>query len=298
MSVVLLMFPFSSSIIFLSIVAAIVIIVMNRDSDGNGTSTSVGGGVSGPMKKTNLPVDSMLKKGTQPWNTQHIGNPERMTVKNGVLRLNYGKNAHGAGSGAKVSALPLGKFPAETIEFGYDVYFPDSFEWVKGGKLPGVCLGTTPNECATGGKWKRDEGSVRFMWRSKDNKSAYIIGYVYLPVEGDYKKSFDRQGAEYKRVTDPGNRTGHDLWHGQLPIRKGWNSLRMKIVMNTPKKANGTIEVTVNGKTKRVSDVLFRDNDKVKISNVNFVSFFGGGSNDWNSPSRSTYTEFRNIYIA
>jgi len=33
MSVVLLIFPFSSSIIFLSIVAAIVIIVINRDSD-------------------------------------------------------------------------------------------------------------------------------------------------------------------------------------------------------------------------------------------------------------------------
>jgi len=296
MTVLLLMFPFSSSFIFLSIVATIVIIAMNRDSDGNGTSTSVG--VSGPVKKTNLPVESMLKKGAQPWNTQHIGNPERMSVKNGVLRLNYGKNAHGAGSGAKVSARPLGKFPAESIEFGYDVYFPDSFEWVKGGKLPGVCLGTTPNECATGGDWKRDEGSVRFMWRSKDNKSAYIIGYVYLPVEGDYKKSFARQGAEYKRVTDPGNRTGHDLWHGQLPIRKGWNSLRMKIVMNTPKKANGTIEVTINGNTKLVSDVLFRDNNKVKISNINFVSFFGGGSASWNSPSRSTYTEYRNIYIA
>ena len=297
MSAVLLLFPFSSSIVFLSIVAVIVIIVMNSDSD-NVTSTQVVASASSPVKKTNLPVDSMLKKGTPPWNTQHIGNPERMTVKNGVLRLNYGKNAHGAGSGAKVSARPLGKFPAESIEFGYDVYFPDSFEWVKGGKLPGVCLGTTPNECATGGDWKRDEGSVRFMWRSKDNKSAYIIGYVYLPVEGDYKKSFVRQGTEYKRVTDPGNRTGHDMWHGELPIRKGWNSLRMKIGMNTPKKANGTIEVTVNGKTKRVSDVLFRDNDKVKISNVNFVSFFGGGSNDWNSPSRSTYTEYKNIYIA
>lgn len=297
MSAVLLLFPFSSSIVFLSIVAVIVIIVMNSDSD-NVTHTQVVASASSPVKKTNLPVDSMLKKGTPPWNTQHIGNPERMTVKNGVLRLNYGKNAHGAGSGAKVSARPLGKFPAESIEFGYDVYFPDSFEWVKGGKLPGVCLGTTPNECATGGDWKRDEGSVRFMWRSKDNKSAYIIGYVYLPVEGDYKKSFSRQGTEYKRVTDPGNRTGHDMWHGELPIRKGWNSLRMKIGMNTPKKANGTIEVTVNGKTKRVSDVLFRDNDKVKISNVNFVSFFGGGSNDWNSPSRSTYTEYKNIYIA
>lgn len=276
----------------------LLIILRSGSTETKGGGSSGSGSSGGSLKKTNLPVESMLTKKKSPWNTQSIGNPERLSVKNGILKLRYGKNAHGATSGAKVSALPLGKFPAESLEFGYDVYFPDSFDWKKGGKLPGVCLGTNSKECATGGDWKKDEGSCRFMWRSKDGKSAYIIGYIYLPVEGDYKKSYDRQGPGYKKATDPGNRTGHDVWHGLLPIKKGWNTLRMKLKMNDPKKQNGSLEVEVNGKIQRVDDILWRDNDKVKISNINFVSFYGGGSNDWNSPSHETYTEYKNIYIA
>jgi hypothetical protein len=290
----------SSLFAFCLCLLALLIYLITRDSNQALPSKEQGGGGSSttPTKKTNLPVDTMLTKKKSPWNTQSIGNPERLSVKDGVLKLRYGKNAHGAPSGAKVSALPLGKFPAETLEFGYDVYFPDSFDWKKGGKLPGVCLGTSPKECATGGDWKKDEGSCRFMWRSKDGKNAYIIGYIYLPIEGHFKKSYDRQGAGYKKVTDPGNRTGHDLWHGELPIKKGWNSLRMKLKMNTPKKPNGSLEVTVNDKTVRVDDIVWRDSDKVKISNINFVSFYGGGSNDWNSPMHETYTQYKNIYIS
>ena len=291
----------ASSFCFLAVLmslAALVIFLITRDEKTVTSGGSTGTSSSGSTKKTNLPVDTMLTKKKSPWNTQSIGNPERLSIKDGVLKLRYGKNAHGAPSGAKVSALPLGKFPAESLEFGYDVYFPDSFDWKKGGKLPGVCLGTNSKECATGGDWKKDEGSCRFMWRSKDGKSAYIIGYVYLPIEGHFKKSYDRQGSGYKKVTDPGNRTGHDLWHGQLPIKKGWNTLRMKLKMNTPKKPDGSLEVTVNGKTVRVDDIVWRDSDKVKISNINFVSFYGGGSNDWNSPMHETYTEYKNIYIA
>ena len=74
--------------------------------------------------------------------------------------------------------------------------------------------------------------------------------------------------------------------------------MRMKIKLNTPKKQDGSLEMTVNGKTRRVDDILWRDSEKVKITNVNFVTFFGGGSNDWNSPTHETYTEYKDIYIA
>ena len=108
MSVVLLMFPCSSSIVFLSIVAVIAIIIMNLDSDDTGTNTLVGGGVvSGPVKKTNLPVDSMLKKGTQPWNTQYIGNPERLTVN-----LSSGIDAVGGSAPTRVlTSKQVGALP-------------------------------------------------------------------------------------------------------------------------------------------------------------------------------------------
>lgn len=37
---------------------------------------------------------------------------------------------------------PKGTFniaKAEEITFGYSIYFPADFDWVKGGKLPGIC---------------------------------------------------------------------------------------------------------------------------------------------------------------
>ena len=294
----LILLTLISSVFCIPICLLLALLIFNRLKSRGKKGGLDSGGSSGPSNKTTVPFDSILKTKASPWYTQSLGNQERLSVSNGILRLRYVKNAHGASSGAKASALPLNKFPANELEIGYDVFFPDTFEWKKGGKLPGVCLGTSSKECATGGDWKNGEGSCRFMWRSKDNKNAYIIGYVYLPTkDGHVKRSYDRQGAGYKRVTDPGDRTGHDLWHGELPIKKGWNSLRMKLKMNTPGKQDGLLEIEVNGQVRRVTDVLWRDSEKTKISNLNFVSFFGGGDSSWDS-NRDTYTEYRNFWIA
>jgi len=282
----------SASIVCLIPICLLVAVIIFRKSPQKSPK-----GSGGPANKTTIPFDSILTMKKSPWNTQYLGNKQRLSVSNGVLRMKYVKNQHGASSGAKISALPAGKFPAEKLEFGYDVYFPENFGWVKGGKLGGVCIGLGSKDCATGGVWKKNEGSARFMWRSKDGKNAYIIGYLYLPVTGDYKKAYERQGAGYKKVTDPGNRTGHDLWHGELPIKKGWNSLRMKLQMNTPGKADGVFEIEVNGNTRTVNDVMWRDNSKVKINNMNLVTFFGGGSSDWDSKV-DTYTKYKNFWIA
>jgi hypothetical protein len=42
---------------------------------------------------------------------------------------------------------------------------------------------------------------------------------------------------------------------------------------------------------------MWRDNSKVKITNMNLVTFFGGGSSDWDSKV-DTYTEYKNFWIA
>ena len=277
----------------ISICLLVWIVIFRKNPSG---SKSMSGGSGGAVNKTTIPFDNILTMKKSPWNTQYLGNKQRISVSDGVLRMKYVKNKHGATSGVKISALPGGKFPAEKLEFGYDVYFPPNFGWVKGGKLPGVCIGVGKT-CATGGDWKQNQGSARFMWRSKDGKNAYIIGYLYLPVGGNFKKAYARQGAGYKKVTDPGDRTGHDLWHGELPINRGWNSLRMKIQMNTPERADGVFEIEVNGKTRTVNDVMWRDNSKVKINMMNFVTFFGGGSSSWDSKV-DTYTKYKNFWIA
>jgi len=283
------LFLSSSSLAVVAMVCLLLFLIRSR-----GSSESSGPGSSGP--RTYLPLSSMLKKKTSPFNTQYIGSPERLSVSNEVLTLRYAKNAHGGSSGAKISAVPH-PLPSDAVEMGYDIYFPDSFEWRKGGKLPGLCLGKNSKDCAVASNWVVGKGSVRFMWRSRDGKNAYIIGYAYLPIGGSPTAAFKRQGSGYKAITEPGDHAGHDLWTGDLPIHKGWNSVRMKIVLNTPKKADGIIEIEVNGVTKRVNDVLFRDDSTIKVVSLNFVSFYGGSGNDWNSPQHETSTSYRNFFI-
>jgi len=287
----------SSSCIIVCVCCVLIFLRLRAGKGGDAGGGGPGVGYSPSSNRAVLSLDNVLKKNQPPFNTKYVGNPERLSVKDGVLTIRYAKNAYGGSSGGKFSALPK-PLPSEAVEFGFDIYFPDSFEWKKGGKLPGVCLGRAGSgDCAVASRWKTGEGSVRFMWRSRDNKSAYIIAYVYLPSGNSPQAAYKRQGPVYRAATDPGDHAGHDVWSGELPIRKGWNSVRMKIALNTPKKADGLLEVEVNGKVRRANDVLYRDDSSVVINSLNWVSFFGGGDASWASPQHDTYTSYKNVYI-
>jgi hypothetical protein len=118
-----------------------------------------------------------------------------------------------------------------------------------------------------------------------------------MAVKGGPKKALEAQGTAYKAITDPTERTGHDLWKKSAPglqLKKGWNTVTMELKMNTPGKKDGTISLTVNGENRNVRDVVFRQASNVKFTNVLIQSFFGGGSNEWNSPV-DTYIKYRNF---
>lgn len=84
----------------------------------------------------------------------------------------------------------------------------------------------------------------------------------------------------------------------RLRLSKGqWNSVRMSVVLNTPGQSNGSVSVTVNGVTEVLQGMVWRSSASVKITSVNFVSFFGGSSADAAS-SRDTYTMFRNMSLS
>lgn len=295
MIALLLLLFFCIYIVVSSISVSLFFILTSNEDDG----ASGGNRVLG--SSTPLTLDSKtLEKGKGVWNTVHVNNKHRLSVdSNGVLKLNYAKNSHAGSSGAAIKARPSG-LPADEIEFGYDVFFPDSFEWKKGGKLPGVCLGKGSTQaCATGKDWAQDEGSVRVMWRSKSRDSAYAIGYLYLPVGGGPQGSYKKQGPKYKAVTNARGAAGQEVWqdYSSFPLRKGWNSVRMRIKMNTPGQTDGLFELAINGTSKRVDDIQWRTHKDVKVNLINFVSFYGGGDSSWNSPSRGTFTQYRNVYL-
>lgn len=229
-----------------------------------------------------LPNPAPLRKNVAPWYITNISNEKAMSSQDGGIRFAYKKGVAGGKGGGSFKANPNKSLPAEGCVLSYDVFFPPGFQWVKGGKLPGVCIGTKPDECANGKEWTATAGSVRVNF--KDDGAA--AAYVYLALPGGSDGAYAAQGSNYKDAADIGKRSGednapgHHIWlkkSGGLRFKSGeFNSVRLHVTLNTPGLKNGSLSLTVNGETRSLTDVVFRTSASVRINAVNFVSFFGG----------------------
>jgi len=139
------------------------------------------------------------------------------------------------------------------------------------------------------------------MWREEGKG----IGYLYLPLVDKGKtagnQAMTKQPQAFQNAVklNRENKSGLEVWHKKPDphqFRKGWNDVSLSVVLNTPGKPDGILSITINGKTKRET-LLYRMDGNVKINLVNFVTFFGGGSNKWAS-KRDTYIGFKNIRIS
>lgn len=241
-----------------------------------------------------LPIPDPDTKRLPPWNVDKWVNQERAKKTADGLVVTYPRGKRGMEAGCGFYARPFNAFPCDAATFSYRVYFPADFGWVKGGKLPGLSLGSG-DLCASGGDWKKDAGSFRLMWR----EGGVCIGYLYLPVNITSKNTkeaaFRAQSGSFKSVAIPGDGYGIDLWkdpsHG-LAFKKGaWNTVRMTVVLNAPSSENGSITLTINGVTKTVTGVVFRRSSAVGINAVLFSTFFGGNSSDW-EPKEQCFARF------
>ncbi|MDR9403831.1 MAG: hypothetical protein RI580_10360 [Halothece sp. Uz-M2-17] len=195
-----------------------------------------------------------------------------------ILRVYY--PAHSASPTVARKGFPLGgaQFygtlnipPQEALLLSYYVRFPHHFQFVKGGKLPGLFGGKGNNggEIPDG----TDGFSTRYMWREQGKGEIY----AYLPTSQNYGTSMGRGHWQFKR--------------------EQWYHLQQKIVLNQPNQANGVIQVWVNGKEViDQTNVLFRTTDALKIDGILFSTFFGGGDASWATPE-DTYAEFANFSI-
>jgi len=257
-----------------------------------------GSGVVAPIGQTSLPgkpmpIPNVSQKGG-PWGINGTSGGGKITSDAEAVTITYKTHAQGMDSGASFKGVPPG-IPATSATLSYSVFFPDNFQGVKGGKLPGLCLGKTSKDCATGGDWQADAGSFRVMFQ----REGGAIGYAYFPLKGGNQGSYDAQGSAYKACANAskGN-TGHDIWKkkcGSFKLHKGWNDISMTVTLNSPASAsNGSAKLTVNGVTRSISGMKWRESDSVKISSVNFVSFFGGSDLSWATPVE-TYTKYKNL---
>jgi hypothetical protein len=226
-------------------------------------------------------------------------NEERISFtdeEGGCLRINFVPNCHGLCSGASFRGNPGGVLPADAATLRYSIYFPPDFDFVKGGKLPGMNIGTHPMDCSSGGEWSDTGGSFRIMFRER----GAAIGYMYAPLPGAGQGTFDVQSEAFRAVAAVKGGAGIDLFHSRnddedMMLKAGeWNTFEIKVKLNTPGEADGSFQVTCNGKTKGMDGVTWRLTGDSQINAVNFVAFFGGGSDDWNSP-KEQYCLFKDV---
>ena len=92
--------------------------------------------------------------------------------------------------GAQVRAW-LGTPPADSMHLRYAVRFPPGFNFVKGGKLPGLYggVGNTGRRIPTG----EDGFSARVMWRKHGDGEVY----AYLPTSREHGTSLGRGGFRF-----------------------------------------------------------------------------------------------------
>ncbi|KAH7890132.1 polysaccharide lyase family 14 protein [Phlebopus sp. FC_14] len=169
-----------------------------------------------------------------------------------VLQLVYPAHSVNPGSkpagGADFYASPLNLIGARNVTLEYSVFFPADFEWVKGGKLPGLYGGHTG---CSGGASARDCFSTRLMWR--ENGAGEL--YLYAPKD----KQTDALCSDPQSVCDAAY--GLSIGRGAFNFTAGvWTSLRQNVVLNTPGKQDGVFTLFVNGGLViSRADVFYRD---------------------------------------
>lgn len=217
----------------------------------------------------------------QRWGMENIdvipdpsGRPDR------ILRVRYPEGSaspsvhrsDGAPLGGAQFVADLGMPPADALRLRYRVRFAKDFDFVKGGKLPGLAGGTINS----GKKIPDGENgfSTRFMWRRDGDGEVY----AYLPSSREH---------------------GTSLGRGNWRFRPGvWHSLEQEVVLNRPGVADGRIRVWFDSElVLDQQEIVFRTANDLKIEGIFFSTFFGGDDPSWATP-RVTFADFADFSVS
>ncbi|KAF5349505.1 hypothetical protein D9756_009004 [Leucocoprinus leucothites] len=169
---------------------------------------------------------------------------------------------------------------AKEATFGYSVFFPEGFEFQKGGKLPGIYGGNSASEAVSCSGGRRDNGcfSARLMWRGEGDGEMY----TYLPPSFNENKKV----CNIKPESDCNPTYGASVGRGSFKFATGkWTTISERVRLNDPGKANGELQLWANGESViNVSGLVLRDGGEGKMRGLQMQTFFGGSSSDFASP--------------
>ena len=193
---------------------------------------------------------------------------EACAGKGHCLKASYRPNNQGSPRLVYTEPLPA----AKEYTLTYDLRFDKNFEWVYGGKLPGLAPSNVSAGCAAR---VDDAWSARLMWRGNGKLQQYLY-------------SQDKTGC------------GEEVFADDFTLQKGrWYKVAVYVKVNSSASAkDGQVSLFVDGK-----EVARRDNLQLRntssgglIEKFLFSSFYGGNDSSW-SPSRTTYAYFDNFAV-
>jgi len=218
-----------------------------------------------------------------------VKDPLNSTNKDPVLTILYPAGSYSNNTGGTTFSTYYNDSSStgfRTMQISYQVAFESGFQFVKGGKLPGL-RGGVDRGC-DGGSNSDTCFSTRFMWRTNGEGEAYVY------TQG--QKTLCQQSNV--RCSDFGY--GTSISRGSFSFVAGaWNQVDMVVGLNNPvARSNGYITVYYNGALAiNQTGMQIRSNSAVQnIQGMFFSTFFGGGDSSWESPS-DQHTYFKNIQL-
>ncbi|KAL8569693.1 hypothetical protein ACOMHN_005810 [Nucella lapillus] len=203
-----------------------------------------------------------------------------------VLRVYYRKGHYGgvhSYRGAQFYGRPTSARTAMT--FSYDVFFSPGFNFVKGGKLPGL-FGSATN--CSGGRHSDLCFSTRLMWRSHGDSEVY----AYIP---EHQESSLCHDSHNHCNPDYGTSLGRGSWRFKACE---WQTITQRLTLNTLGHLNGRVQVWYNNhQVLDIHNLNIRTHGDLRIEGIFFSTFFGGSDHTW-APTTDCYTYFKNFLLS
>lgn len=220
----------------------------------------------------------------------HVG-PDRRGNETTSLAVLYPAGGYGTKRGGAQWILDLPESYSQ-VRLRYRVKFGEGFDFVRGGKLPGLAGGTAPTGSAPADGY--NGWAARIMWRTDyrgtpgevPQNTANLVQYVKHPTSGYNNDGRNEDNLYYERRGD------------RIKIESGrWYLITQLVKMNSVGRTNGRIKAWIDGK--EVLDqrnLEFRYTNGLGIDKFYFTTFFGGGSSVW-GPSKDEVIYFDDIDI-
>jgi len=220
------------------------------------------------------------------WNNseKHRGIPEkrcRIVKLNGekVLQITLPKGTTSDGGSFWRLALPKG---LTDVTFEYDIMFGKNFNFVRGGKLPGLSGGSSPG----GGSKRKDGFSARLMWRAATSfeELLHLVKNSKLCSKSDVYKPYLVQYTYYpeKKTKKWGQDLVYTYKNKKIFLKPNtWFTIKMQVKLAGNPGNKDVLFAWVNGKRVLYKKLHLRNDSSYGVDEVMFSLFFGGNDLTW-----------------